>query len=55
MQDFTLHTHSIGFDGKNTPAQVGRYFDRAECFATSRDVKNRLNVQKILDFRTKIH
>ena len=22
MQDFTLHTHSIGFDGKNTPAQM---------------------------------
>lgn len=22
MQDFTLHTHTIGFDGKNTPAQM---------------------------------
>lgn len=22
MQDFTLHTHTIGFDGKNTPAEM---------------------------------
>ncbi len=22
MQDFTLHTHTIGFDGRNTPAQM---------------------------------
>lgn len=42
-------------DDAHASDQIGRYFDRAECFATSCDVKNRLNVQKILDFRTKIH
>lgn len=42
-------------DDAHASNQIGRYFDRAECFATSCDVKNRLNLQKILDFRTKIH
>lgn len=42
-------------DDAHASDQIGRYFDRAECFATSCHVKNRLNVQKILDFRTKIH
>ena len=42
-------------DDAHATNQIGRHFDRAECFATSCDVKNRLNVQKILDFRTKIH
>lgn len=42
-------------DDAHASDQIGRYFDRAECFATSCNVKNRLNIQKILDFRTKIH
>lgn len=42
-------------DDAHATNQIGRHFDRAECFAVSCNVKNRLNVQKILDFRTKIH
>ncbi|MDO5012580.1 MAG: PHP domain-containing protein [Pseudomonadota bacterium] len=42
-------------DDAHATNQIGRHFDRAECFATSCNVKNRLNIQKILDFRTKIH
>ena len=40
-------------DDAHAANQIGRDFERAEQFITQIGVKNRLGIQKILDFRSK--